>query len=113
MSAKRPTPHQQEVLDRLTRRSRQGTRPVAEAEIGSIGALEHLAAKGYAHVDHIERGPRGGEYRYWLPGTQVQVGAEEAVRAAERRLGLHDRTCIKCGDVFESEMPYRLCEKCA
>jgi hypothetical protein len=64
---KRLTPHQKEVFDRLSRLSRDGTRPVAESNIGSKSALGHLRAKGYIHVAYTEHGPRGGEYRFWLP----------------------------------------------
>jgi hypothetical protein len=64
---KRLTRHKREVHDRLVRLSRDGTRPVAEQTIGSRGALGTLEWKGYARVERTEYGPRGGEYRYWLP----------------------------------------------
>lgn len=44
----RTTPHQAEVLDRLTALYRRLSRPVRADEIGSRGAMAHLVEKGLA-----------------------------------------------------------------
>lgn len=80
MNRKPLTPHQKGILNRLTARyehrlrnpaySMAGSTPaVPEEQIGSVGALNHLAAKGYARVVHKEYGPRGGDRRFWIPMT--------------------------------------------
>jgi hypothetical protein len=64
MSAPRPTPHQREVLARLTRYS-QRMDWVPEHHVGSHGALWHLIDKGLVEARPVI-GPRGGttyEYR--------------------------------------------------
>jgi hypothetical protein len=60
------TPHQREVYGRIERLSRGGTRWVAGENIGSLGACNHLYAKGWITVD-IQYGPRGGERPMYRP----------------------------------------------
>ncbi len=66
----RLTKHQTEVLGRLERSYGRLSHPVPESYLGCVGALFHLAAKGYAHVARVEYGPRGGEFRSWAPGEK-------------------------------------------
>jgi hypothetical protein len=58
----RLTPHQTEVLGRLTRYVERVGHAIRESNIGSPGALRHLERKGYIKVDHVEY---GGQYRWW------------------------------------------------
>lgn len=62
----RLTPHQREVLQRLTRLSGSRRRWVAVALIGSRIGCEHLVAKGRAER-LVEYGPRGGELVSYRP----------------------------------------------
>lgn len=69
---KRLTPHQSEVLERLTATSTRLARGmrygmtrfawVEQSAIGSVGALAHLVEKGYIE-QRQDVGPRGG--RSW------------------------------------------------
>lgn len=64
----RLTKHQEWVLSRLRLLSGADERWVHERDCGSKRGLEHLLRKGYADCK-VERGPRGGEHRYYRPGT--------------------------------------------
>lgn len=68
----RLTRHQREVFARVERlsRSRHG-QAVALTDIGSVGAVGHLADKGYVTLEE-RRGPRGGSHWYI---TQVDPSA--------------------------------------
>lgn len=75
MTAASLTPHQAEVLGRIMRAARVPgtdtfTRPVDERHIGSKGALAHLMHKRYIEIHHVERGPRGGTTRFFVPTEQ-------------------------------------------
>lgn len=76
VSRPRLTPHQRDTLADLIRHSGTQRRPVPEGNVGSVGALEHLEDKGYARIDHIEYGPRGGRLRYWIPTAEGRMAAQ-------------------------------------
>lgn len=65
MSLPRLTRHQREVLDRLTRLSRDG-RWVEYKYIGSRGAIAKLVEKGYVERS-VRYGPRGGQHHVCRP----------------------------------------------
>lgn len=66
MTRPRLSPHQREVLGRLTRISGSSRRWVIARNIGSRTACEHLVDKGYAERQ-VESGPRGGELLSYRP----------------------------------------------
>lgn len=62
MTRKRLTTHQAEVYKCIERRAKHG--PVHIRDIGSKGAVLHLAEKGYVTIEN-RPGPMGGDH-LWI-----------------------------------------------
>lgn len=81
------TPHQANIFEQFCGQWRTAATlglngsAVLSTAIGSKTAMEHhLPGKGYIEIDRIERGPRGGERKWYRPTTEAHDSG--AVRRA-------------------------------
>lgn len=78
------TPHQREVLTRLTKLSGDLFVWIALERIGSRTACEHLVRKGFAE-SRVERGPRGGKHAFYRPALSSPVERSRFASLDEQR----------------------------